>query len=219
MPAADGVRHARSLQGDDSEGQSTEDEVGHQDVSKEVVELANAEKGEESEAEVEEGEEERNARRKKEKREKKEKKSKSKEHESEETTRPRKRRKLSPLNSPPSDIELAPASPTRTASPQPVLHNPTPPPPSTLPSFPLPSQPNAPAKSELASQGMDRALARAQLVDPALSSKLSFEGEEDAQTGLSARTRARLKELGIEELFAGARLYCFDISLRGECPM
>ena len=73
MPAADGVRHARSLQGDDSEGQSTEDEVGHQDVSKEVVELANAEKGEESEAEVEEGEEERNARRKKEKREKKEK--------------------------------------------------------------------------------------------------------------------------------------------------
>ncbi|ETW83020.1 hypothetical protein HETIRDRAFT_383070 [Heterobasidion irregulare TC 32-1] len=198
-PAAYGSRHAESLQGDASEGQSIEDEVEHQDVSEEVVELANAKKDEESGAEVEEGEEERKARRK---REKKEKKSKSKEHESEETTRPRKRRKLSPPNSPPSDIELAPASPIRSPSPQPVLRNPTPPPPSTLPSFPLPSQPNAPAKSELASQGMDRALARAQLVDPALSSKLSFEGEEDTQTGLSARTRARLKELGIEELFA-----------------
>jgi hypothetical protein len=82
-----------------------------------------------------------------------------------------------------------------------------PPPPPPLPSlqrFPLPSRPHAPEKSELASQGLDRALASAQLVDPLLSTPLSLDAENgDDVTGLSARTLRRLRDLGIVELFAG----------------
>jgi hypothetical protein len=79
------------------------------------------------------------------------------------------------------------------------------PPPALLPVFPPPSRPDPPEKSELASQGIDRALARAQLVDPSLSTPLSFdkEGHEGANAGLSARTLKRLRDLGITELFAG----------------
>ena len=82
---------------------------------------------------------------------------------------------------------------------------PTPPaPPPTLQRFPLPSRPHAPEKSELASQGLDRALASAQLVDPLLSTPLSpDDGNDDDITGLSARTLRRLRDLGIVELFAG----------------
>lgn len=81
-------------------------------------------------------------------------------------------------------------------------HIPTPPPPS-LQRFPLPSRPHAPEKAELASQGLDRALAGAQLVDPLLSTPLSPEEDGNDITGLSAKTLRRLRDLGIEELFAG----------------
>lgn len=80
---------------------------------------------------------------------------------------------------------------------------------SSLPSLPLqrfprPARPHAPGKSELASQGLDRALASAQLVDPLLSTPLSLDDENgDDVTGLSARTQRRLRDLGIVELFAG----------------
>ncbi len=79
---------------------------------------------------------------------------------------------------------------------------PTPPPP-PLQRFPLPSRPRAPDKSELASQGLDRALASAQLVDPLLSTPLPLDEDGDGTTGLSARTLRRLSNLGIVELFAG----------------
>lgn len=45
------------------------------------------------------------------------------------------------------------------------------------------------------------------LLNPQFRPPLSFEedeGDKDAQTGLALKTRSRLKELGIEELFAGA---------------
>ena len=74
--------------------------------------------------------------------------------------------------------------------------------PSALPSFPQPTQPAAPSRIELASQGLDTALAQAQIVDPTSLSPISLSPEDDS-SGLSLKTRARLKELGITELFAG----------------
>ncbi|KII89763.1 hypothetical protein PLICRDRAFT_108662, partial [Plicaturopsis crispa FD-325 SS-3] len=70
-----------------------------------------------------------------------------------------------------------------------------------LPSFPLPALPNAPSKSVLALQGLDQALVDAELVDPAKTLPIP-DGGDDAGTGLSERTRKRLKELGITDLFA-----------------
>ena len=88
---------------------------------------------------------------------------------------------------------------------------PTPPPPPSLQRFPLPSRPHAPEKSELASQGLDRALASAQLVDPLLTTPLPFDDENgDDITGLSVRTLRRLRDLGIVELFAGVLSCCFQ---------
>ncbi|KAL4062859.1 DEAD-domain-containing protein [Scleroderma citrinum] len=71
----------------------------------------------------------------------------------------------------------------------------------SLPSFPEPSAPNAPSKSVLAMQGIDRALVHAEIVDPAAVLPISPLGV-DEQTKLSERTRKRLLELGITELFA-----------------
>ena len=139
--------------------------------------------------------------------------------------RPRKRRKLdredaspgpsrsaavdssspSPSPAPPSPVSSSPNPPDE---PPPLDHR-TPPPPS-LPRFPLPSRPRAPEKSELVSQGLDRALARAQLVDPLLTTPLSLDEDGGDVSGLSAKTIRRLKDLGITELFAGT--YRFDFS-------
>ncbi|KAI0303611.1 P-loop containing nucleoside triphosphate hydrolase protein [Multifurca ochricompacta] len=76
------------------------------------------------------------------------------------------------------------------------------PPLTSLPLFPLPSRPYVPEKSELALQGLDRALARAQVVDPLLSTPLSLDEDGDADNGISAKTVKRLRDLGITELFA-----------------
>ena len=119
-------------------------------------------------------------------------------------------------SSPEPESEPEPEPPTdpqslldhHTRTPTPPL--PLPPPLPSLQRFPVPSRPHAPEKSELASQGLDRALASAQLVDPLLSTPLSFddEGRDDIITGLSARTLRRLRDLGIVELFASA---CFHV--------
>ncbi|KAL4268789.1 DEAD box helicase family protein [Pleurotus pulmonarius] len=74
--------------------------------------------------------------------------------------------------------------------------------PSALPSFPLPSLPNAPSKLALARQGLDPALLDAEIVDPNASLSIPSDGGTDGGTYLSQKTRKRLKELGIEELFA-----------------
>lgn len=73
-----------------------------------------------------------------------------------------------------------------------------------LPSFPLPALPNAPPKSVLALQGLDQALVDAEIVDPSTLLPIPSDGEDDAGTGLSEKTRKRLQELGIVELFAGS---------------
>ncbi|KAI0688398.1 P-loop containing nucleoside triphosphate hydrolase protein [Cytidiella melzeri] len=66
---------------------------------------------------------------------------------------------------------------------------------SALPIFPLPKRPDAPSKSTLALQGQDRALIEAELVDPQKTIALE-------EGNLDEKTSRRLKELGIQELFA-----------------
>ncbi|KAJ7911507.1 P-loop containing nucleoside triphosphate hydrolase protein [Mycena leptocephala] len=72
----------------------------------------------------------------------------------------------------------------------------------TLPSFPLPALPDAPSKSVLALQGLDRALVGAEIVDATGLLRIPPDGEDDGGTGLHEKTRKRLLELGIVELFA-----------------
>ena len=72
----------------------------------------------------------------------------------------------------------------------------------TLPSFPSPSVPDAPPRSMLAIQGIDKALIHAEIIDPATVTSLTT-AEQDHDTGLSLKTRRRLLDLGISELFAG----------------
>ncbi|KAI5985902.1 P-loop containing nucleoside triphosphate hydrolase protein [Pisolithus marmoratus] len=75
------------------------------------------------------------------------------------------------------------------------------PPPDSLPLFPSPTAPDAPSKFDLAMQGVDKALLQAEVIDPATVLPVLPPGE-DEQTGLSERTRKRLLDLGISELFA-----------------
>jgi ATP-dependent RNA helicase DDX51/DBP6 len=75
--------------------------------------------------------------------------------------------------------------------------------PAALPRFPLPTLPNAPSKSDLALQGLDKALVDAEIIDPTTSLAIPSDAEDDTVTGLSERMRKRLTELGICELFAG----------------
>lgn len=91
-----------------------------------------------------------------------------------------------------------------------VQHPPrrSPTPQAALPVFPLPALPDAPSKSVLALQGLDKALVDAEIVDPATTLPVPPEGEADHVTGLSEKTRKRLHELGITELFAG--VFAFD---------
>lgn len=75
----------------------------------------------------------------------------------------------------------------------------------TLPRFPLPRQPEAPSASVLYLQGVDEALIEAEIVDPAKTLPLNSDIDEDQDdgSGLSLKTRQRLAQLGILELFAG----------------
>ena len=90
------------------------------------------------------------------------------------------------------------ASPSRAKSPTP---------PAALQAFPQPRRPEAPSKSVLALQGLNRALIEADIVNPATT--LDIEPSLDApdeKTGLSGKVRRRLQDLGITELFAGLSL-------------
>ena len=70
-----------------------------------------------------------------------------------------------------------------------------------LPLFPLPTHPDAPSKTELALQGLDRAQIEAELVDP--NSTLSIDFADNNSSGLGLKIRRVLIDLGINELFAG----------------
>lgn len=77
--------------------------------------------------------------------------------------------------------------------------------PTFLPSFPLPVRPDAPSKLDLALLGVDQALIDAEMVNSTTTMPIDVDVDESG-TGLSEKTRKRLVELGITELFAGARL-------------
>jgi ATP-dependent RNA helicase DDX51/DBP6 len=81
--------------------------------------------------------------------------------------------------------------------------------PPSLPSFPLPVLPNPPSQYDLARQGLDQGLAHAELVQATTVLPLSNGDESDPETRLSLRMRKRLKELGINELFAGRSFSAF----------
>lgn len=129
--------------------------------------------------------------------------------------RPKKRRKLTPAPevappNAPTEIAVAAAVPEPVPDPEAVPAVASAPP-ASLPSFPLPVLPDAPSPSVLALQGLDPALARAEVIDPAILVPIPPEGEDHAGTGLNAITRRRLKELGITELFAGTSSVCVPV--------
>ncbi|KAJ3534074.1 hypothetical protein NMY22_g7078 [Coprinellus aureogranulatus] len=85
---------------------------------------------------------------------------------------------------------------------EPPAHNEEPDiPEGALPSFPLPAHPDAPSQSTLALQGLDQHIIDADIVHPSTVIPIP-DGEDDGGTRLSEKTRKRLKELGITELFA-----------------
>ncbi|KAI0925972.1 hypothetical protein AcW1_008259 [Taiwanofungus camphoratus] len=122
--------------------------------------------------------------------------------------RPRKRRKLekSEHEADTAFDDAAAASAVYHSSPQiavsPPSHRRSPTPLVALPSFALPSQPDAPSKSTLALQGLDKALIEAEIIDPDQVQTLPSPSDSADVVGLSEKTRKRLKELGISELFA-----------------
>ena len=75
-----------------------------------------------------------------------------------------------------------------------------------LPQFPLPTHPDPPSKNELALQGLDRAQIEAELVDPNCTFSIDLDTDND-QSVLSLKTRKRLIDLGVNELFAGISHY------------
>lgn len=71
----------------------------------------------------------------------------------------------------------------------------------SLPQFPLPTRPDAPSKTELALQGLDKAQIEAELVDPNSTLPINLD-PDDSQSLLGLKTRKRLIDLGINVLFA-----------------
>lgn len=115
--------------------------------------------------------------------------------------RPKKKRKLdedsgsSSSSSASEDEQEPPKLPSRST------------PPAALPSFPLPIAPKAPSKATLALQGLDKALLNAELIDPSRTLPLdALERPSDEVPVLSEKMKKRLVDLGISELFAGARI-------------
>jgi len=80
-----------------------------------------------------------------------------------------------------------------------------------LSAFPVPFAPAAASQKTLALQGLDPGLVDAEIVDATRIISIDSPDSEiiDLQStlGLSAKTRSRLKELGIVELFAGTCPY------------
>jgi ATP-dependent RNA helicase DDX51/DBP6 len=117
---------------------------------------------------------------------------------------PRKRRKLSAQ---PEDVQVEVSQDEveeeEHPSGSPVLEAP-------LPSFPLPALPDAPSRSTLALQGLDRGLVDADIIGPSTVLPIPLEGDSDGGTRLSEKMRRRLHDLGITELFAGKLFFLYS---------
>lgn len=75
-----------------------------------------------------------------------------------------------------------------------------------LPRFPLPTHPDAPSKTELALQGLDKAQIEAELVDPNSTLPIDLSADNNRSV-LGLKTRKSLIDLGVNELFAGISHY------------
>ncbi|KAI0635676.1 P-loop containing nucleoside triphosphate hydrolase protein [Trametes polyzona] len=118
-----------------------------------------------------------------------------------EEARPKKRRKLDTPEAEEAVRAATPVEEPETTSRPARARSPTPP--VALPVFPQPRKPEAPSKTVLALQGLDKALIEAEVVDPATTLPLDTSQEkQDEKTGLSGKMRRRLHDLGITELFA-----------------
>ncbi|EMD34147.1 hypothetical protein CERSUDRAFT_125827 [Gelatoporia subvermispora B] len=130
------------------------------------------------------------------------------EKQSKEEERPRKRRKVDepetrePETAPHSDNNIMQVDEDEAAVPFPQDRPRSLTPVVALPSFPLPRRPDAPSRSTLALQGLDKALIDAEIVDPTQLSPFDTTPDSDSGTGLSEKMRKRLKDLGVSELFA-----------------
>lgn len=112
---------------------------------------------------------------------------------------PRKRRRIDPARET-VDHEVGDSVAEQTTE----LPSKSPPPPEALPLFPLPRRPDAPSKTTLALQGLDKALTQAESVDAkrVIPIRPTVGGAKD-DLGISEKSRRRLEDLGIAELFAG----------------
>lgn len=115
---------------------------------------------------------------------------------------PRKKRRVVQDGSDP-DVGVPEDTPDSENKELPNIQKPPAIPTGTLPSFPLPTAPRAPPKSVLAMQGIDKALVHAEVIDPAAVIPLSTAEHDPYDCDLSLKTRRRLLDLGISELFAG----------------
>lgn len=83
----------------------------------------------------------------------------------------------------------------------------TPTPPAAFPTFPLPIAPDAPSKSALALQGLDKALLGAEIINPSTNISIEELGSDRSPDKgdlpvLGQKMTKRLRELGISEFFA-----------------
>ena len=119
---------------------------------------------------------------------------------------PKKRRRLrAPTNADNMDVDLADEHLTDNEQPNEEIssENDIPLSESVLPKFPLPVLPDVPSKVDLALQGLDQALVEAESIDSSYVLPIAAEDEEDIQLGLSVKMRRSLRDLGIQEFFAG----------------
>lgn len=75
-----------------------------------------------------------------------------------------------------------------------------------LPKFPSPVLPDAPSKVDLALQGLDQALVDAEFIDSSRVLSIAADEEKGTQLGLSLKMGRSLRDLGIQEFFAGKYL-------------
>lgn len=119
---------------------------------------------------------------------------------------PKKRRRLrAPTDTDSMDVDLTDEHLTDSGQPNEEIssENDIPLSESVLPKFPLPVLPDPPSKVDLALQGLDQALVEAESIDSSHVLPIVAEDEEDTRLGLSVKMRRSLKDLGIQELFAG----------------
>ncbi len=114
-------------------------------------------------------------------------------------SRPRKRRRIAS-----TEVSVDPEEVVSVVEPSTSPPTKSPSPPAALPQFPPPRRPDAPSKTALALQGLDKALTQAEFIDARMVIPISpAPSGVECGAKLSGKIKKRLEELGISELFAG----------------